>query len=244
VIYLTDADCLLADDPFERTILPLICDGEDAATGRYAPLSEQRNNPFVLQQWWVESYARERSARYVEGLIGRNAAVRRDVLEAVGGFGGEIPIGTDYYLAHRLVSDGRRIRYVHDSMIETRFHRSAKPYLQQQSRWLRNVLWHGPRMRAHRQFYSALLQCLIGLGFWTLILAWPIIGATAFLSWSLLLVHGTVARLRYIAFGAARAGEPLSGQILLESPLYFMLDQVAAAYALLDWMRPSHRKQW
>ena len=42
VIFLTDADCLLEDRVFERTLYPLVVEGKDAATGTWRPSNPSR----------------------------------------------------------------------------------------------------------------------------------------------------------------------------------------------------------
>ncbi|HUW13260.1 MAG TPA: glycosyltransferase, partial [Anaerolineae bacterium] len=51
IIFLTDADCLLDDDSFERVVAPVASGTEEVATGSWRPLDTQLRNPFVLYQW-------------------------------------------------------------------------------------------------------------------------------------------------------------------------------------------------
>jgi cellulose synthase/poly-beta-1,6-N-acetylglucosamine synthase-like glycosyltransferase len=244
IIFLTDADCNLDDQCFENTIEPLVSGREQAATGRFSPLAVQRENSFVQQQWYVDTYWRERSPDYIEGLIGRNAAVNRDVLEGIGGFAAGVKTGTDYYLARQLTGNGTRIRYVHESSIETEFQTSAAKYLRQQSRWLRNIILHGSSFAAWQQVKGAVLQCTTGFVF----LVWPaaviIFGWTAPALWLILFSHGSLSRMRRIRYGELVLDQRHRPKTYIHAPLYFLLDQVMLANSLLEWLIPGLRWRW
>ena len=244
IFFLTDADCVLDDSCFERTIAPIAIGNEHATTGRYAPLVEQRQNSFVLQQWYVDNYWRERSPLYIEGLIGRNAAVKRDALDLAGGFAAPVMTGTDYYLARQLIRTGTKIRYVHESSIETGFQTDIGKYFRQQSRWLRNIILHGFSFGAWQQVRGALLQCLVGFA----ILLWPLtyvmLGWVSIATWLGLLLYGSLARMRYIRFGELSLARPHQVRTYLLAPIFFVLDQLMLVYALLESLVPWLRWRW
>lgn len=244
IVYLIDADCLLDDQSFERVLAALVDSDEEAATGRFAPLRRQRDNPFVLMQWYVDNFGRARVPDYIEGLIGRNAAVRRPTLERSGGFSPDVYTGTDYFLARQLLADGVRIRYVTDSSVETEFATSARAYLRQQSRWLRNILLHGRAFGAVHQVRSALAQCLIGLLLLLWLLAIPITGRLGLASWLAVLLHGIFSRYRYIGFAEITLSQPRRVSLYLLAPLYLLLDQAMLSFALWEWLLPSRRRRW
>ena len=50
IIFLTDADCLLTDEAFERTLRPVAIGEEQAATGGLRPLDGQLGDSFVFAQ--------------------------------------------------------------------------------------------------------------------------------------------------------------------------------------------------
>ena len=244
IIYLTDADSLLDDQPFERVLALLIDGGEEAATGRFAPLRRQRGNPFVLMQWYVDNFGRARAPNYVEGLIGRNAAIHRSVLDRSGGFSADVATGTDYYLACQLLAAGVRIRYVADSLVETEFVTAIRPYLRQQSRWLRNILFHGRAFGAVHQVRSALAQCLAGTVFLLWPLAFPFTGGLGLGLWLVVWFHGVLSRYRYMRFGEVTLRQPRRASLYLLAPLYLLLDQVMLSWALLEWLLPATRRRW
>jgi cellulose synthase/poly-beta-1,6-N-acetylglucosamine synthase-like glycosyltransferase len=244
VIFLTDADCLLTDTAFTCTVAPIVNEGDSATTGGYAPLPAQRGSPLVRTQWYIDVYVRSASPDYIEGLIGRNAAVTRSALMAVGAFDEAVPIGTDYFLARKLVRAGTRVRFVHASRVETEFKTTIGPYLRQQSRWLRNILLHGRTFGAAAQVRSALIQCLIGLGMLAFPLTFPVTGGIGVSLWAVALTHGTLARWRYLRFGQLSARQPHRLDVYLLAPLTFLLDQIMLAYTLVDWLLPTRRWKW
>mgnify|MGYP005841100079 CR=1 FL=1 len=244
VIFLTDADCLLTEISFNCTLAPIINECDVVTTGGYAPLPAQRGNAFVRTQWYIDVYTRAGSPDYVEGLIGRNAAVTRAALLDVGAFDEPVPIGTDYFLARKLVQAGRRVRFVHASRVETEFKTTIAGYLRQQSRWLRNILLHGRTFGASAQARSAMIQCVIGLGIAAFPLTFPVTGWFGVGVWGAALLHGTLARWRYLRFGELTLRQPHHIDIYLVAPLTFLLDQLMLAYTLLDWLLPTRRWKW
>jgi cellulose synthase/poly-beta-1,6-N-acetylglucosamine synthase-like glycosyltransferase len=244
VIFLTDADCLLTEASFACTLAPIINGQAVVTTGGYAPLPEQRENAFVCTQWYIDAYARAGSPDYVEGLIGRNAAITRAALLGVGAFDEAVPIGTDYFLARKLVQAGQKVRFVHTSRVETEFKTTIGSYLRQQSRWLRNILLHGRTFGADAQARSATTQCLIGLSIVAFPLTFPVIGWIGVSVWGAAVLHGTLARCRYLRFGQLTLKQPHRLDIYLLSPLTFLLDQLMLAYTLLDWLAPTRRWKW
>jgi cellulose synthase/poly-beta-1,6-N-acetylglucosamine synthase-like glycosyltransferase len=243
IIYLTDADCVLDDVPFTRTLAALINDGERVVTGYAAPLLHQRHILLVLSQWYIDHYSRAFSPRYVGGLIGRNAAIWRETLDKVGGFSEPVKIGTDYFLAQKLNSAGERIRYV-SSAVETEFKASLQPYFRQQSRWLRNILLHGQSFKKHDQVSHALRQCLVGAGIILWPLTWPLTGWLGVWLWGVAVLYGTLSRLRYIRFGEISLQQPSTPALYLLAPVHFLIDQLMLAYALLEWVLPNRRWKW
>ena len=243
-IFLTDADCLLDDQAFEQTLAAVVKAGYSAATGRFAPLDDQRDNAFVLTQWYTDSYARARSPSHLEGLIGRNAAVSRAALVRSGGFSRPVPIGTDYYLARQLVASGVTIRYVHHSAVQTEFKTNGRAYLRQQSRWLRNILLHGRAFGATRQVSNALRHCLVGAGVVLWPLALPLTKKLGAATWLCVLAHGTMSRFRYTRFGELTLAQPLRLRVYLLAPLLMLLDMFMLLYTLIEWMLPDLRESW
>ncbi len=162
IIFLTDADCRLADEPFERTLFPLIVGGEAAATGGSRPFDEQLADPFAFSQAAAQLYAARPGPEYATGILGRNAALRRSLLAATAALDAPAATGTDYVLAKTLIAAGARIRNVPDSLMPTEYPTAAREYLRQQRRWLRNVALHGRRFGAMDEMRASLRTSLVG----------------------------------------------------------------------------------
>jgi cellulose synthase/poly-beta-1,6-N-acetylglucosamine synthase-like glycosyltransferase len=244
IIYLTDADTILDDFTFESLLSVIIAEKEQAATGRYCPIKEQRGNPFVLMQWYQDNYQRTKSPKYVEGLIGRNAILTRGLLEHTGGFSSNAPIGTDFYLAKQITQLGNKIRYVHLSNVQTEFVESLPHYLKQQSRWLRNIIQHGLRFKAKHQVGYTIKQCLLGtaLFFWPF--SFPISGWAGLAIWIFLIFFITLSRFRYIRFSEITLNQPRHWQVYFFSPVYIFSDLLMLTYTLFSVLHPKHRWSW
>lgn len=246
IVFLTDADCVLNDDNFERTLLPIINEKESAVTGRFAPLSHQIEHPFVLSQWYVDNYWRSQSPtlNYIGGLIGGNAAIRRELIVKTGGFTANARIGTDYLLALQIIQSGGNIRYVHESIVQTEFKEQPKTYLFQQSRWLRNIFLYGPEFCAQNQVKSALQQCLTALAILSFLFFIPFIGYVGLAIWLVALLHGGLSRFRYVRFGERSLGQPRRIKVYVVTILHMLLDLLMLNFTLLSWLVPALRKRW
>jgi cellulose synthase/poly-beta-1,6-N-acetylglucosamine synthase-like glycosyltransferase len=138
IIYLTDADCLVDDSAFERTIAPVIAGTEQAATGAWRPMDHQVEIPLVQHQWAHHVYRELWMPDYAPALDGRNAAISRAALEDTGAFNIDAPIGTDYVLSRQLILGGHTIKFVPSSHVQTAYPATVKAYWRQLSRWFRN----------------------------------------------------------------------------------------------------------
>jgi len=238
LIYLTDADCLYDYPAMLALLAALINQGEAVATGRFSPLPGQRHHPFVSHQWAVDSYVRAHAGPYIGGLIGRNAALTRKALETSEALTQVIAIGTDYYLAKRLIRLGYCIRYVHESVVPTGYHTRFGPYLRQQTRWLRNIVVHGFLFGESREVRKALANCGVGL----VAVALPLTGPLSRWFWLTGLGFVSFNRLRYLKF-AQLCGQPVPWQAFVTAPFYAALDLGMLAYAGLNILF-QRRNQW
>jgi len=241
LIFLTDADCLLDNDVFQRTLAPLV-EGEDVATGTSRPLQRQLGDPLVTHQWCTNLYVDARRPAYISGLLGRNAALRREALQAVGGFGAEVYTGTDYHMAKLLLQHGYRIRYVRDSAVRTRYPATAGSYCRRQARWVRNLILHGPAFGAYDEVVMALRTVLTG---WTMLLlpAVSLLGGSVVLSvWGVLWAHAVLAKVRYARFARWYEGIEIPVKQLALMPVYVLVDLFAWGLPLIDLL--TRRRRW
>jgi hypothetical protein len=210
IIYLTDADCLMDDESFERTIEPIVNGREVATSGGSIPLPELLDDhPFVVYQWAVQVYAAARAAANHDALLGRNAAVQRRVLDQIGAFREAVPSGTDYLLGRQLRGAGYAIRHVPHSLVRTDYPASFGAYARQQRRWLRNVVLLGWRSRSWHEVRASVQTSLLGTGMLLGPLAGWALGGGVLALWGAALLHSAGAKVRYIAF-ASRIGPATS----------------------------------
>ena len=207
IIFLTDSDCLLDDDGFERVLAGLVNhDDAVAASGGIRPCPEQRRNPFVFHQWSQQVYALWHMPESVTGLVGANCAVRRDALLASGALDDAVASGTDYYLAKRLLANGGVIVHVAAATASTGYPESWRAYRRQQSRWLRNVALHGARFGAFGEVRAALRTSLIGLVMTVLPVAALWVGPVALTLWLLAFTQAYAGKQRYYELARTVAG--------------------------------------
>jgi cellulose synthase/poly-beta-1,6-N-acetylglucosamine synthase-like glycosyltransferase len=245
IVFLTDADCLLDDVCFERTLAPLLVQGEAATTGTWQPFVRQTDQPLVRYQWSHHVYRELWLADYPSSLDGRNAAVRRNILEDVGGFVLDTPIGTDYLLSRQLEAGGYQIRLARGSQIQTEYPQTITAYWRQLSRWFRNPLILGwqwadwPLVVA--VLWSGLTSLLLILMLPLWILTRSKIGRTA---WLTALVHLwiTGGRLVYLLYMAEQERRTLGDY--LWPLLYLPMGWLAMVRGLHDAVSSQKRKQW
>jgi cellulose synthase/poly-beta-1,6-N-acetylglucosamine synthase-like glycosyltransferase len=248
IVYLTDADCLLDDDSFERTLRPILDGRAEASTGGSRPLADQlERSVLATYRWSVDAYTSARASEDATGMLGRNAAVTRLALDRAGGLRADVPTGTDYHLAKSLVSVGCRIAYVRESEVPTRYSEDVIRYARQQRRWLRNVCLFGWRFGAYDEAFASLRTSFTGLG---MLLApaacWPL-GRMALSLWMVALAYSALSKVRYLAFAALATGAGSRRTIFtscLLSPLLTVTELAVWASPLLDYLMPTRRRVW
>lgn len=243
VIYLTDADCVMPESTFRSVLDPIVRGEVSVVTGTYRPYRTAVDEPLIFYQWSIDRAVERRRGNQSDGMIGRNAAVARSALDAVGGFEPEVATGTDYHLARRLRAAGYVIRYV-DAAVETDYAGSSRQLVRQRSRWLRNLLLHGPTFRDFGGIAATARTIGLSLGF----LLWPLIWRRARLPGVLVWLAGFIylvgARLRYANALATEMSQPIQASYVAQLPLYTLLDALASVWSLVDLMSRSRRRRW
>lgn len=244
IIYLTDADCLYEDETLLRLLDPLVNEAEQAVTGASRPLDEQLDRLIPAYLWAADTVAGRRSPRYVKGLLGRNSALWRNCLEEAGGLDFYAPSGTDYQLARRLLAHKVAIRYVKTSVIASRYPQTPGQYRRKQARWLRNLLYYGPRYGATEDVRATLKTIGLGNFMLALPLAAFILGPLGLVSWLLLVNQAVLARWRYLAFTAGLYRRKISGRLLAGAIPMTLLDFVVWSQPIFDLMIKNRRERW
>jgi len=244
IIYLTDADCILAETSFHRTLGPILEGREYVVTGDHRPLDRQLTNPLAVYQWYVNRYVAARTPDHVGGLKGANCAVRRDALERAGAFRDDVLIGTDYHLARTLLDAGYRIRYDRDSEVQTEYPDNIVDYRREHSRWTRNIIGHSLRFRELRAMLAGLLTVCVGSLMLLLPLSFVVIRGVGLVAWGLLYAHTYLSRMRYATFGKRRTGVKSTSPGPLGLAAYTWLDFFTWASAGIDLLAPRRRRRW
>jgi glycosyltransferase involved in cell wall biosynthesis len=242
VIFLTDADCLLNDEAFARTLAPLVLEAEASATGTSRPLAEQLAEPFAVYQWCTDIYVAAQYGDYVPGILGRNCALTREALEQIDGFKADVRTGTDYHMAKSLLKRGYRIHYVRDSAIESRYPATVRSYWRRQSRWVRNLIIHGPASGARDEVAMALRTTLVGLIMLLLPVAALLVGPVLLALWGVLFVQAFLAKMRYARIARLSQRAPVTVRQLLCTPAYMLADFIAWSRPLVDLI--LNRERW
>jgi hypothetical protein len=181
---------------------------------------------------------------YAPGLLGRNCAIRRKVLEKSRGLEVPAATGTDYVLAKMLMGAGVCIRQEPQSRVLTDYPICIRSYVRQQRRWLRNVTVHGRSFGATNEMQSALRTSLVGTTMLLALLLVPFAGMLVAVPWLMLFAHGLFSRVRYLMSASALLRLPLTWAHIAVLPFTLLLDFLTWTAALLDYAAPAARSKW
>lgn len=243
IIILTDADCILSDNWFKSIIHPIINELEDVTTGGSIPLKSQLSNSFVLQQFSSNVYNHLHFPKYVSGILGRNAAVKREVLEEIGGFDETALTGADYNLAKH-IKKKFKIRWVPESAIETEYSTKFLSYINQQSRWLRSTYIIGKQFGDRNEVIKNGVSSIVGAGMLLLPFSTLVIGTLGIYLWLTLLAVAFMNRVRYLEFSKRVYDKIDFNSVYLKILIYMYVDFIAWTFALLDYLIPWRRRKW
>ncbi|MCE5359399.1 MAG: glycosyltransferase family 2 protein [Acidithiobacillus sp.] len=227
IIYLTDVDCRPNDTTVGALLKALIVDGSKVVTGGSRPLDEQLTSPFVRAQFAVDYSTLPKSKQPVTGLLGRNAGLWREVIEATGRFAENVPSGTDYLLAKQGLQAGYTIHCIPGCLMPTRYPDSISSYIRKQGRWIRNVCLLGRRFGASADVRSAIKTLLLPIILGASLVAGILLDWQGLAVFGLLSVHSLFNRLEHLR----RCGFPLNLTGVVQ---HFLGDQLAAMTALRD----------
>lgn len=244
IIYLTDADCLFGDEALTRLLAPMQEECAQVVTGSSRPLDRQLGQLLPSYIWSTDVVVNAHTGAYVNGLLGRNAAIARATLCQIGGLDFVAHTGTDYQLAQRLRAAGFSIRFICDSVVQSEYPSTLGEYRRRQSRWLRNVILYGPRYRALHDVAATLRTMAIGAAMLLLpLLALPG-GMVVLAIWGVVFGHATAKKLRYALFTACLHRQTLSKQRIIASVPLAALDFGIWALPAFDMLHAKRRKQW
>jgi cellulose synthase/poly-beta-1,6-N-acetylglucosamine synthase-like glycosyltransferase len=242
IIVLTDADCVMSDE-WLSSLLEAIRKGEEAVSGTNMPLQEQLSNPLVLYQYSFTLAGLARASGKEPYLDGKNAALKRSVLEDLGGFDEEALTGTDFSLKLRLLEKGIIAKFVPNSVIATHYPSSFRAYLSQQARWLRNFAIYGAKYRDAGLMRVFLEQTFIA-SFVLLAPVFAVFFKPLIAPWLAVFSLGIYNRARIIR-KAGKIKPALSfTRVYPRLPLYLLVEYLSRAIALFEYLVPSLRRKW
>lgn len=249
IVFLTDVDGLLDDDACERTLYLVATGKELVCTGGSRPIPQLLTHSFVLLQAASDHYmySNSEAPAYLPGLLGRNCALKRSLLEETQALSVPAPTGTDYVLAQVLTEAGVPIRQIRDSQIQTEYPHTIRGYIRQQRRWLRNVAWFGWQFEAWSDVRASLQTSLMGVAMLTLPFFGFCFGMMPVLLWSVILCHGYLSRFRYIYLLAKKLDLPaqnLPYKFQFISLTSLLADFVAWSLTLTDYFSSRRRQIW
>ena len=160
-VIFTDSDCL-ADENWAGRLVEAFEDPQvGAAGGSYA----MANDGLIASGIHWEIITRHRRfGRYVRALGSYNMAVRREVMEAVGGFDETYPSasGEDNDLSYRICEAGYKLRWVLDATVKHFHTRRLGKYLKEQFRhgFFRARLYSRHRRKISGDDYTTLKDIL------------------------------------------------------------------------------------
>lgn len=246
VIFFTDADCVLEDETFERTLYPIPCKKEQATSGGSRPFPDLLTNPLVLVQAAsdLRMYSETCAPQYSPGLLGRNCAVARSLLLSSKGLEHPAASGTDYVLAKMIRKNGACILQVRESQILTDYPQNLQSYWRQRRRWLRNVVIHGQCFHETKEVLRSLLTSVLGLSLLIMPFLVFLAGYPILLLWGSLILHGYLSRVRYLSFmeQKLKIRFPLRQYGFLFISLF--LDFAGWALPLFDYPSRSRQQVW
>lgn len=243
-ILLVDADCEFSDEAFARLLEPLARGEAQVVTGVSQPRADQRGYPLVQYQWFRDILASYQMPPTVDGVLGRNCALSRSVLEDVGEFKAPVRTGTDYYLSRVLMQRGYTIHAAPYSRIVTEYPETPSAYVRMWQRWNKNLLIHGPRFRMWKDVRSVATAFAV-YGLMVLLpLLTPLLGPIALGAGLLLASIALANRIYRQAVGAHLANERVSWKNLLYTPYYMGLDMLAVFLSVYDSLDARHRARW
>ena len=245
IIFLTDADCELSDTSFERTLWPVVSEGEKVATGCSRPYENQVADPFTLCQWAPTFYLQTtNNSTKSPGILGRNVCLTRELLDQAWDSDETVATGTDYYLALRIRSRGQIIRRVPESEVATEFPGTAQHYLRQQTRWVKNLVIWGLRFEDWHHVGVAAISMTLGISMVILPLLLPVLGLPILLIYCVMWTHVIFARFRYVRFLETSENLPPTKVILPAAILTALVEFLAMARAAVGLIFKDSRDRW
>ena len=206
IIYLTDIDCVPDDDVVFTLLEPLITNIAKVVTGPSQPLKTQLENQLVCTHWAAEQINQAANLTTTEGILGRNAALWRHILEETKAFTVKAPSGTDYTLAKELIKAGYALHFVPGAPIFSNYPDNILLYSRKQARWVRNVFVLGKRYNVFLEVRSTIITLMLPFVLATVFIIGIFFSKTVLLIGILLVTHALVNKAWYLR----KSGQPVT----------------------------------
>lgn len=160
VIAVTDADCAYAPGWLAALVAP-IEDGADVAMGWTEPVIDSFTDACLASVNLPLSPAGVDPASYMPSS--RSIAMRRDVLDAVGGYPEWLPIGEDMWLNHRLRERNLDMRFAPDAVARWRLRPTLGATFTQYHRYARGDAHAGMYPERHALRFAVYAGALLAV---------------------------------------------------------------------------------
>ena len=244
LIYLTDADCIYSEEALRYLVDMLINQGEQVASGFSRPLDIQQTALLPSYMWATDVYVSSHTPAYINGLLGRNALITHQALEASGGMDFIAPTGTDYNLARRLIAAGYTVRFVRESCVQSVYPETLGILRHKQSRWLRNLVLYGRKYGAKEDVKLTLQTITTGIGMLIMPFLSFLLGRTVLAVWSILFIQSLISKIRYAAFTQKIYKDQMSYKYIVALPFLTINDFITWTSPVFDLLHQRRRKQW
>jgi len=244
VILLTDAGCYFTEQTVRALLDPLVRGAATVVTGVSEPAPDQRDDALVLYQWLTDRACAAEMPPIVDGVLGRNCAMLRSVLDDIGGFDAPVATGTDYFMSRRLVERGHVIHTAPSSRMASIYPSSPTAYLNMWRRWNKNLLIHGPRFGAWRDVRGVLFGFGISGAMFGCAIGAPWFGRRSFLVSTGILGACVLSRWRRVQAGSKLARVRVSPRLLAGTLFGTALDLISVPLAVYDALIPWRRARW
>lgn len=126
----------------------------------------------------------------------------------------------------------------------TEYPTTARAYLRQQRRWLKNLLVIGYRYKDWFHVRAALVSMALGFVMVGLPLAFPIFGLMGIYLFFILWIYTILARFRYMYFSQTIYSASTLGNRISATIQIAMMDYLAATKASFDILTEKGKQQW
>ncbi len=170
ILIFSDVDCEFPENFVGQYIESFKDPQKNVVTGKVHPF--QRNNNFIerYQRNWGDKHT-AKLPRIIKSIVGANYAIRKDFFfSKFHQFDESVLIGTDHFIAKRLMKIGESIYFNPHLIVYTEFYASdLSKYIAQRARWVRIRILKNRRSN-QKVFRSSIYAILVA---WFMLILFP-----------------------------------------------------------------------